>query len=380
MFNRTTGEPIHRIVERPVDTAGLPGEKVWPTQPVPVLPEPFARQRFEPGDVTRISPEAHREMSAKYRQVRHREKFTPPGKEGAWIFPGFDGGGEWGGAAVDPETKILYINSTELPWIQVMVDVPPANVVHHTLEEAGAAVYRQNCISCHGLNLEGNGGNIPSIANIHQRYGVADTRKIIENGGARMPAFRAIRDGEMKALLHYLHRLPGTQDPTGGSDSRGGSGTGVKATGTGPAPFAMAGYTRFTDRDGYPGIQPPWGTLNAVDLISGKLLWKVPLGEYEELTRKGIPLTGTENYGGPVVTRGGLVFIASTRDERIRAFDKRSGKVLWQARLPAAGYATPATYMLNGRQYIVIACGGGKVGSPSGDTYVAFALPERKRS
>jgi quinoprotein glucose dehydrogenase len=139
-------------------------------------------------------------------------------------------------------------------------------------------------------------------------------------------------------------------------------------------PYTMTGYNRFLDADGYPGIKPPWGTLNAVDLNSGKLLWKVPLGEYAELTKKGIPVTGTENYGGPLVTKGGIVFIAATKDEKIRAFDKATGKVLWEAPLPAAGYATPATYMAHGRQYVVIACGGGKIGSKSGDTYVAFAL------
>jgi quinoprotein glucose dehydrogenase len=136
----------------------------------------------------------------------------------------------------------------------------------------------------------------------------------------------------------------------------------------------MAGYDRFIDKDGYPGIKPPWGTLNAVDLQTGKLIWKVPLGEYKELTKKGIPVTGTENYGGPLVTKGGLVFIAATKDEKIRAFDKRTGKVVWEAQLPAAGYATPASYEISGKQYLIIACGGGKIGSKSGDTYVAFSL------
>jgi quinoprotein glucose dehydrogenase len=138
----------------------------------------------------------------------------------------------------------------------------------------------------------------------------------------------------------------------------------------------MTGYNRFLDAKGYPGIKPPWGTLNAVDLNTGKLLWKVTLGEFDELTKKGIPPTGTENYGGPLVTKGGLVFIAATKDEKIRAFDKDTGKILWEAKLPAAGYATPSTYSIDGKQFVVIACGGGKIGSKSGDTYVAFSLPK----
>jgi quinoprotein glucose dehydrogenase len=138
----------------------------------------------------------------------------------------------------------------------------------------------------------------------------------------------------------------------------------------------MDGYRPFLDNDGYPGIKPPWGTLNAINLATGKLLWKTPLGEFPALTKKGIPITGTQVYGGPLVTKGGLVFIAAAQDEKIRAFDKLTGKEVWEAKLPAAGYATPATYQVNGKQYVVIACGGGKLGSKSGDSYVCFALPD----
>jgi quinoprotein glucose dehydrogenase len=122
-------------------------------------------------------------------------------------------------------------------------------------------------------------------------------------------------------------------------------------------------------------VKPPWGTLTAIDLNRGEIAWQKPLGELPELSRQGIPPTGTENYGGPIVTASGLLFIAATKDEKIRAFDARTGEVLWEASLPAGGYATPSTYAVNGRQYVVIACGGGKLGTKSGDAYVAFALP-----
>jgi quinoprotein glucose dehydrogenase len=115
--------------------------------------------------------------------------------------------------------------------------------------------------------------------------------------------------------------------------------------------------------------------LNAINLNTGEYVWRTTLGEFPELTAQGIPPTGTENYGGPVVTAGGLIFIAASRDETIRAFDQKTGRVLWQSKLPAGGYATPSTYLVNGRQYVVIACGGGKMGTPSGDAYLAFALP-----
>jgi quinoprotein glucose dehydrogenase len=151
--------------------------------------------------------------------------------------------------------------------------------------------------------------------------------------------------------------------------------TAAGADAIGTIPYTMTGYNRWLDTNGYPAIKPPWGTLNAIDLNTGEYRWRVPLGEWPELRARGLPPTGSENYGGPVVTAGGLVFIAASRDEQLRAFDRKTGKQLWQAPLPAAGYATPATYSVKGRQFVVIACGGGKIGTKSGDAYVAFALP-----
>ena len=134
-------------------------------------------------------------------------------------------------------------------------------------------------------------------------------------------------------------------------------------------------YYDFLDDRGYPAVKPPWGTLNAIDLNTGKRRWQVTLGEYAELSKEGIPPTGTRNYGGPIVTAGGLVFVASTADEKIRAFDKKTGALLWDYQLPAAGYATPSTYQIGGKQYVVIVCSGGKLGTKAGDQYIAFALP-----
>lgn len=374
MFDRVSGVPIFPTNEMAVPTNGLPGEKPWPTQPIPTLPQPFARQKFGPEDVTDLSPETHKDMMEKYLKVKNRVMFAPPSKEGGWIFPGFDGGGEWGGAAVDQQTKVMYINSSELPWAQVMIDVPKDNNSDHTLAGVGLAVYNQRCISCHGANLKGNGSTIPSLIGLEKKYNEAQVTSIIDNGRNMMPSFKAIPESEKKALLTFLLKIPGKEatGPTGHGATQITGKTDRSALP--PAPYAMAGYNRFVDKDGYPGIKPPWGTLNAVDLTTGKLLWKVPLGEYPELTKRGIPLTGTENYGGPLVTKGGLVFIAATKDEKIRAFDKRNGKVVWEAKLPAAGYATPAAYEIDGKMYIVIACGGGKIGSKSGDSYVAFSL------
>jgi quinoprotein glucose dehydrogenase len=375
MFDRTNGKPVFPINEVAVPTQGLPGEQAWPTQPVPTLPQPFARQKFGPEDVTNISAETHKYMLEKYLKVKNRVMFSPPNKDGSWIFPGFDGGGEWGGAAVDQETKVMYVNCSEMPWAQVMIDVPKDNLADHSLTGIGRAIYNQRCISCHGVDLKGNGSTIPALLGLDKKYSERQTLNIIESGRNMMPAFKSIPESEKKALLTFLLKLPEKEAVV--APGRGAQPAKEPQTaGNMPnVPYTMAGYNRFTDKDGYPGIKPPWGTLNAIDLTSGKLLWKKPLGEFAELSKKGIPITGTENYGGPLVTKGGLVFIAATKDEKIRAFNKNTGEVVWEAKLPAAGYATPATYEIDGKQYVVIACGGGKIGSKSGDSYVAFSLP-----
>ena len=286
----------------------------------------------------------------------------PPSREGTVIFPGFDGGGEWGGAAVDPATGILYVNSSEMAWVLTMVPVPA-----RASAPVGERVYVQYCASCHGIDRRGGsaqGQLVPSLVDVGHRFDSTDLVALIDKGKGTMPSFGFISDGEKKAIAAFLR---------GESASTGEEEEGEKVEAG--VPFTSTGYNRFLDSEGYPAVKPPWGTLNAVDLVHGETRWRVPLGEYPELTRRGIPPTGTENYGGPVVTAGGLVFIAASRDEMFHAFDKRTGRLLWQARLPAGGYATPSTYEVGGRQYVVVAAGGGKMGTRSGDAYVAFALP-----
>jgi quinoprotein glucose dehydrogenase len=384
LFDRTNGHPIFPIKEVPVPTQGaLPGEEPWPTQPIPTLPEPFARQQFTVNDLTNISSEAHAEMLEKFKQVRFGKMFDPPSKEGSWIFPGFDGGGEWGGAAADPETGILYIQSSELPWSLTMIDVPKNDNNDRSLKGMGKSVYNKYCLSCHGAELKGNGTSYPSIVHLEKKLNEEQVRKLIENGKNMMPAFRQILENEKGYLLAFILNLEEKKSatkqkgPTAPKEPGGAEADHLVAKKIilDEVPYTMTGYNRFLDKNGYPGIKPPWGTLNAVNLNTGKLLWKVPLGDYSELSKKGIAATGTEGYGGPLVTKGGLVFIAASRDAKLRAFDKKTGKVLWQGSLPVPGYATPATYFVNGKQYVVIACGGGKIGSKSGDAYVAFALP-----
>lgn len=364
LLDRETGAPLFPVEERPAPASDLQGEQAWPTQPIPTKPPPFVRQSFTEAEITTRTPEAHAYVQERFAGLRKGHLFTPPSTEGTLIFPGFDGGGEWGGAAFDPDTGLLYVNANEMPWILTMVETRPR--FGEGLASTGEAVYRANCTACHGLDRQGDTqGAYPGLQNLAERVSQPQARRIIRQGRGRMTAFPQLSEDEVDALIAYLFDAPSTAE---GDASAG-------ASDAPRTPYTHTGYNRFLDPDGYPAIEPPWGTLSAIDLNKGTIAWQVPLGEFEELTAEGIPQTGTENYGGPVVTSGGLLFIAATQDEKLRAFDKRTGAVLWEAQLPAGGYATPATYEVDGRQYVVIAAGGGKMGTKPGDTYVAYALP-----
>jgi quinoprotein glucose dehydrogenase len=363
VFNRETGEPLFPITEKPVPPSDLSGESAWPTQPLPEKPAPFARQVFSKDLITDISPESHRAVLERFEKVKPHAPFTPPSEQGTIIFPGFDGGAEWGGAAADPD-GILYVNANEMPWILTMV--PTKGDAAAT---TGEALYTQLCAACHGVDRKGNPAqNVPSLTDVAQRLKKPDVVSLLQTGRNVMPAFAFLTQTQGQQLAEFLFG-EAVNDPARKAEP---GGDGNLAT----SPYSTTGYNRFLDPQGYPAVKPPWGTLHAIDLNTGEYRWSVPLGEYVELTAKGIPKTGTENYGGPVITAGGLVFIAASRDEHVRAFDRRTGQELWKAKLPAGGYATPATYSVRGKQYLVVACGGGKMGTKSGDAYVAFALPE----
>ena len=367
VFNRETGEPLFPILEVPVPMSDLQGESAWPTQPLPTKPSPFSRQLFTYDEITDISPESHRQVLDRFSRIRPHTPFLPPSREGTILFPGFDGGAEWGGAATDPD-GVLYVNGNEMPWVLTMVETKSREGEPLT---TGEAIFTQICAACHGIDRMGNKTqNVPSLIGVEGRLKKPDVLALLKTGKGVMPSFDFLTETQRALVVDYLLGTvrPGPSNDPGRKEGLGG----VDVLGT--IPYTMTGYNRWLDTNGYPAIKPPWGTLNAIDLNTGEYRWRVTLGEWPELIAKGIPPTGTENYGGPVVTAGGLVFIAASRDEQLRAFDRKTGKELWRAKLPAAGYATPATYSVNGKQYVVIACGGGKIGTKSGDSYIAFAL------
>ena len=363
LFDRENGTPLFPIEERPVPPSDLKGEQTWPTQPLPVKPPAFSRQAFTEADVTDISEASRAAVLERLRKTRTGRPFIPPSTEGTIIFPGFDGGAEWGGASFDASSGMLYVNGNEMPWILSMVEIDRRKETSDLAR--GRRTYQLNCSVCHGIDRVGDPAKtFPSLLTVDKRLPRPEVDKIVHAGKGLMPAFPSLTEQERKELLAYLFNDK-PQESEGSDDEPHDA----------AIPYTHTGYNRFLDPDGYPAVKPPWGTLNAIDLNRGEIAWTVPLGEVPELVARGRPNTGTENYGGPVATAGGVVFIAATRDEKFRAFDKKTGKVLWEATLPAGGYATPATYAIDGKQYVVVAAGGGKMGTKSGDAYVAFALP-----
>jgi quinoprotein glucose dehydrogenase len=366
LFDRANGQPLFPIECRNYPQSDVPGERAAQQQCLPTKPAPFARQLLTENLLSQRAPAVHAWALEKFRGFRSEGQFLPfsVGKDTV-IFPGFDGGAEWGGAAADPETGILYVNANDVAWT--------GSLAENTAENTSKAVYLNQCAVCHGEKMAGSPPAIPSLVGIRGRMSEAEVASTIRSGKGRMPGFANLENDsdQWYGLLSYV-MSGGAKETT--------SGTSKEVSSAGSASPAMkyhfTGYHKFLDSDGYPAVAPPWGTLNAINLNTGEFTWKIPLGEYPELAANGQKDTGTENYGGPVVTAGGLVFIGATNfDKKFRAFDKTTGALLWETTLPFSGNATPATYEVDGRQFVVIGAGGGKdPKSKSGGVYVAFAL------
>jgi quinoprotein glucose dehydrogenase len=364
LFDRDNGKPLFPIEYRRVPPSTVEGEVAARMQPFPLKPAPFARQLLTADMLTTRTPQAHQWALDQFKTFRSAGLFVPfmVGKETV-VFPGFDGGAEWGGSALDPTTGVLYVNANDIAWTSSMRrTVPTASL--------GRQTYLAQCAACHGENMSGNAG-FPSLVDIATRRSAAQIDAIIRNGSGRMLAFSSIPPATRAELVKYIM-----------------GGKAKEATQSSRSPdqlkYDFTGYHRWYDPDGYPAVGPPWGTLNAINLNTGEFAWKIPLGEYPELAAQGLRNTGTENYGGPIVTAGGLLFIGATNfDKKLRAFDKDTGNLLWETVMVNSGNATPITYEVHGKQYVVIAAFGGYDGArpnaiksaPPGGAFVAFALP-----
>ena len=446
LFNRVSGEPLFPIKEHPFPASTVPGEKTSPTQPIPDIPAPFGRQQLTADMLTNRTPEAHAWAVNEFSKLRSNGQFYPfaVGQQ-TIIFPGFDGGGEWNGPAIDPANDTLFVGSTEMAWLGGLNKVNSGG-------SPGEQIYSQQCAICHGANRAGSPPTFPSLVDVEKRIGAQKITDNIHDGTGRMPSFPNLDDAQITELLDYLRTPVASATeisaspavPDQGTDQAGahvyavrcadchgdhlqgsrlhfpmligvaarlneaqvralihdgkgkmpamddipdadiasllrflGIGAGAVPAAASVPEYTFTGYRKFLDPDGYPAIAPPWGTLNAINLKTGKYLWKIPLGEYPELAASGMKNTGSEMYGGPIVTAGGVLFIGATvYDRKFRAFDTRNGNLLWETVLPFAGIASPSTYMVDGRQYVVIAASGGRdPKGPVGGQYVAFALP-----
>ncbi|AKD56197.1 outer membrane protein assembly factor BamB family protein [Spirosoma radiotolerans] len=363
VFDRVTGKPLFPIEERPMPASTVPGEQAWPTQPIPLKPAPFTRQSFSESDINDFVTDRDTIVAQLRRWQKGKEFYPLPLSPNRTVFfPGTDGGAQWGGAAVD-EAGVMYVPSKQIPVTMALIPSKTSSLSAGAVNRNGSQLYQTHCATCHGQNREGShDGSYPALTSISQKRNETSVAQVLAKGQGMMPAFTHLKEAERKAIVDFLFGKTTSVASAGNA-------------GLNTSPYHHTGFTRWYDRAGYPVSRPPWGTLTAIDMNTGEHRWQVPLGEYPELVAKGIPPTGTDNYGAPAVTAGGLLFIASSRDELIRAFDRKTGRELWRAKLPAAGYASPSTYAVNGKQYVVIACGGGKLKTKSGDRYVAFALP-----
>jgi len=361
LLDRLTGQPIFPFRLRRAPESNLPGERTWPYQPDLELPEPFAKQAFERSDVTDRTPEARAHVENLISRA-NLGWFTPFEAGKPTAFFGVLGGAEWTGASFDPESGFLYVNSNHMPWIITVFrddDPPPARPA--TL---GEQLYqRMACAACHGQERRGI-GTAPPLRGLRHHLTDGDVLALLRNGGNGMPPAPPMSDPEQKALLDFLF----ARDRPAAVPKH-----------DAPIRYSFSGFSRLLDHEGYPGSKPPWGTLNCIDMNTGRIVWRVPLGEYPNLTTQGREATGSLNMGGATVTAGGLVFCSGTADKKIRAFDSATGAELWSHNLPFNGTAPPTTYEIDGRQFVVLpATGGGKVGGERGDALVAFALPAVK--
>ena len=387
VFNRVNGQPIWPIQERPVPKSEVPGEESWPTQPIPTKPPPFARQSFSADEVNPyLDPSERENLQKMLADAANSGVFTPSSHLRNHIqIPGAFGGANWGAAAVDPVTGMLYVRSYDAPSIRQLTERrDPRLSAEATPEQRGFVMYQQHCSTCHGQTRTG----IPRPRDM----GMAAFTKTLRTGRGQMPAFDedVLKVHEIQTLAAYLNNpTPGEVLPANNRPAT------PPRQDVAPGPQRPEGLRQFSgpfgaqwlSSGGLPAIGPPWSEIVAYDLNEGVIKWRTPIGTVPSLAEKGIKNTGGYRpTTGPVVTAGGLIFQATGGDQTLRAYDKENGKLLWEKELQANPHGIPAVYEVGGRQYVVfcVAADTGtgsrtaamfKNGKAEAQGYYAFALP-----
>jgi len=366
ILDRDTGKPVYPVEERKVPASDIPGEEVWPTQPFPVKPKAFVKQFMTEEDLNYYSDEDHKAILQQFRSVRYEGLFTPPDLKGTLSLPATRGGANWGGAAYDPATGHLYIRGNNLPEIITIVDLDKHFAARdNSIFETGRVAYMRHCSACHGAEKKGIPPTFPSLISLKNKMSEKEALEKIRMGGGSMPGYKGVlTPAEEQAITAFLFDK---------KEGQAGPVAEVKTGETNVIRYGnITGYKTWAGPSGNPAMKGPWGTLNALNLSTGEYEWQIPLGNDEKLQEKGGPITGLLGRSGPMVTAGGLVFISGAEDKKLWAFDKTTGKMVWETELPAANNANVCSYYLNGKQYIALSVGGTKE-NPSG-SIMAFSL------
>jgi quinoprotein glucose dehydrogenase len=382
LLDRATGKSLFPVEERKVPVSDVPGEEAWPTQPFPLKPLSFSRQTMTTEDLSDFSTSSHDTLLKQFNSFRYEGLFTPPSIRGSISFPATTGGSEWGGAAYDKETGILYVKSNESPEIALLQKIEAGKGSSNIMIK-GESLYAAYCASCHGKKFEGMQPDYPSLIEIKSRLTKEAVIKRIQNGNGKMPAFKTVLNvHDEESIVAYLFaekkRYSVTDDNLlevqRNEQARETFGKHADTDNAVVRYLNIKAYRQFRDPEGHTAVKPPWGTLNAIDLNTGNYIWKVPAGNFPKLQKPGEEPTGTESSPGPIVTKGGLVFLGGTRDKKLIAFDKETGKILWETTLPAAATGTPCTYYSSGKQFVSVAVGGDR--THPGGSIITFAIAQ----